>query len=72
MILLRRLVSPCLFGLLLTPLLFADTQVNKDTQADKAFTKYGATGKGVIVAIKVGLTTCILTFAMPMVRRVSR
>jgi subtilisin family serine protease len=29
----------------------ADTLVNTDTQADKAFAKYGATGKGVIVAI---------------------
>lgn len=29
----------------------ADTLVNKDTQADKAFAKYGATGRGVIVAI---------------------
>lgn len=29
----------------------ADTLLNKDAQADKAFAKYGATGKGVIVAI---------------------
>lgn len=29
----------------------ADTQVNKDTQADKAFAKYGTTGSGVIIAI---------------------
>jgi minor extracellular serine protease Vpr len=29
----------------------ADTLVNKDTQADKAFGKYGLTGKGVIVAV---------------------
>src|SRR5580692_9572369 len=28
-----------------------DTGVNKATQADKAFTKYGLTGKGVIVAV---------------------
>jgi minor extracellular serine protease Vpr len=28
-----------------------DTLANQDTQADKAFAKYGATGKGVIVAI---------------------
>jgi len=48
---LRRVVFPCVLTLLLTPFLFADTQVNKDTQADKAFTKYGATGKGVIIAI---------------------
>src|SRR5215469_9828896 len=31
--------------------LLADTLANKDMQADKAFAKYGATGKGVIVAI---------------------
>ena len=30
---------------------FADTVVNKDTQNDKTFAKYGVTGKGVIVAI---------------------
>lgn len=35
----------------LSAFLFADTLVNKDTGADKAFLKYGATGKGVIVAI---------------------
>src|ERR1700726_4828371 len=28
-----------------------DTGVNKATQADKAFAKYGLTGKGVIVAV---------------------
>lgn len=33
------------------PTAFADSTVNKDTQADKAFAKYGLTGKGVIVAI---------------------
>ncbi len=35
----------------LVPMAFADTTVSKDTQADKAFAKYGLTGKGVIVAV---------------------
>jgi minor extracellular serine protease Vpr len=48
---LRQYLFACLLLLLLVPALFADTTVNKDTQADKAFAKYGATGKGVIVAI---------------------
>lgn len=38
-------------ALCIVPLGVADTTVNKDTQADKAFAKYGLTGKGVIVAI---------------------
>jgi minor extracellular serine protease Vpr len=48
---LRRIAVAGLLSMLLTSFGFADTQANKDTQADKAFTKYGATGKGVIVAI---------------------
>jgi minor extracellular serine protease Vpr len=47
----RRVVFSCLAFFFLVPLIVADTTVNKDTQADKAFAKYGATGKGVIVAI---------------------
>src|ERR1700722_8611818 len=47
----RRIAFSCLAFFLLVPLIVADTTVNKDTQADKAFAKYGATGKGVIVAI---------------------
>ncbi len=37
--------------LIVAPVAGADTGVNQDTQADLAFAKYGATGKGVIVAI---------------------
>jgi minor extracellular serine protease Vpr len=33
------------------PMATADNGVNADTQADKAFAKYGLTGKGVIIAI---------------------
>jgi minor extracellular serine protease Vpr len=47
----RRLVFCAALSLSLTTLLSADTQVNKDTQNVQAFAKYGATGKGVIVAI---------------------
>jgi len=46
----RQLLSLVLC-LSLTPFAVADTQANKDMQADKAFAKYGATGQGVIVAI---------------------
>lgn len=45
-----RLLS-CLLTFAFATYLAADTTVNKDTQADKAFAKYGTTGKGVIVAI---------------------
>ena len=47
----HRVLFPCWLTVALTPFLFADTQANKDTQAEDAFAKYGATGKGVIVAI---------------------
>jgi hypothetical protein len=47
----RRLFFFGVLSLLLTTLLSADTLVNKDTGNDKAFAKYGTTGKGVIVAI---------------------
>ncbi len=47
----RRLAFVILSFLLLTNFIFADTIVNKDTQNDKTFAKYGVTGKGVIVAI---------------------
>jgi minor extracellular serine protease Vpr len=47
----RRLRFVGLSCLLLTNFIFADTIVNKDTQNDKTFAKYGVTGKGVIVAI---------------------
>ena len=47
----RRLVFVGLTCLLLANFPFADTIVNKDTQNDKTFAKYGVTGKGVIVAI---------------------
>jgi minor extracellular serine protease Vpr len=40
-----------LLAVCLRPFAAADTGVNVDTQADKAFAKYGLTGKGVIVAI---------------------
>ena len=43
--------AACLAAIALTPAALADTLVNEDTQADKAFAKYGASGKGVIVAI---------------------
>jgi minor extracellular serine protease Vpr len=48
---LRRLFCFALLSLSLTALLSADTVVNKDIQNVQAFAKYGATGKGVIVAI---------------------
>ena len=38
-------------GLCFAPTAIADTGVNKATQNDAAFAKYGLTGKGVIVAI---------------------
>ena len=40
-----------LIGFCLLPFALADTLANKDMGADKAAAKYGATGKGVIVAI---------------------
>ena len=39
------------FASALLPIAAADTGVNKASQNDKAFAKYGLTGKGVIVAI---------------------
>jgi minor extracellular serine protease Vpr len=48
---LRRLFFFGVLSLSLTTHLSADTTVNKDTQNTQAFAKYGATGKGVIVAI---------------------
>jgi minor extracellular serine protease Vpr len=50
MFLQRRLFAFALLSLL-SCAVFADTVVNKDTQNDKTFAKYGVTGKGVIVAI---------------------
>jgi minor extracellular serine protease Vpr len=50
----RRLLRGglCLFlCACLTQFAVGDTLVNTNTQADKAFAKYGATGKGVIVAV---------------------
>jgi minor extracellular serine protease Vpr len=47
----RNKLAACLSAMVLTPAAIADTLVNKDTQADAAFAKYGASGQGVIVAI---------------------
>ena len=47
----RNCLPLCVVAAALTPVAIADTLVNQDTQADLAFAKYGATGKGVIVAI---------------------
>jgi minor extracellular serine protease Vpr len=48
---LTRTLAGIAVAALLTQHSGADTGVNKATQADKAFAKYGLTGKGVIVAI---------------------
>jgi len=47
----RRVLFPCVIVVSVACVVFADTTVDKDTQANLAFEKYGATGKGVIVAI---------------------
>ena len=48
---LTRAVLCLLLSMGVALIAIGDTLVNKDTQADKAFAKYGLTGKGVIVAI---------------------
>jgi subtilisin family serine protease len=48
---LTRAVLCMLLTMSVTLIAIGDTLVNKDIQADKAFAKYGLTGKGVIIAI---------------------